>query len=186
MAVAGELTVPCGQISSKIPTFNAKSQIFGVPMISCSGGKLKSRMSTGVRAVLQMGVGAAESGSMVGGALGFDVVSQEELREKGFLGMRKTKLVCTIGPACSSLEDLERLALGGMNVARLNMCHNSREWHLDVIRKIKKLNEEKGFCVSVVIDTEGSQIHVVDHGAPSSVKVEVSVRQRDNLMLHIV
>lgn len=172
MAVAGELTVPCGQISSKIPTFDFKSHISGVPMIYCSGGKLKSRISTGVRAVLQVGVEAAESVGKVEGALGFDVVSEEELREKGFLGMRKTKLVCTIGPACSSLEDLERLALGGMNVARLNMCHNSRKWHLDVIRKIKKLNEEKGFCVSVMIDTEGSQIHVVDHGAPSSVKVE--------------
>lgn len=172
MAVSGELTVPCGQICSKIPTFSFKSQILGVPMVSCSGGRQKSRISTGVRAVLQVGVEAAESVSKVGVALGFDVVAEEELREKGFLGMRKTKLVCTIGPACSSLEDLERLALGGMNVARLNMCHNSREWHLDVIRKIKKLNEEKGFCVSVMIDTEGSQIHVFDHGAPSSVKVE--------------
>ncbi|PQQ21985.1 pyruvate kinase isozyme A chloroplastic-like isoform X2 [Prunus yedoensis var. nudiflora] len=59
-----------------------------------------------------------------------------------------------------------------MNVARLNMCHNTREWHRDLIRKIKKLNEEKGFSVSVMIDTEGSQIHVVDHGAPSSLKVQ--------------
>ncbi|MED6119143.1 hypothetical protein PIB30_009246 [Stylosanthes scabra] len=104
--------------------------------------------------------------------LGMDVVSEVGLREKGFMGLRKTKLVCTIGPACSSLCDLEKLALAGMNVARLNMCHGSRDWHRDVIRKIKMLNEEKGFSVSVMIDTEGSQIHVVDHGAPSSLKVE--------------
>ncbi|KAK2649156.1 hypothetical protein Ddye_016645 [Dipteronia dyeriana] len=52
------------------------------------------------------------------------------------------------------------------------MCHNTREWHCDVIRKIKRLNHEKGFCVSVMIDTEGSQIHVVDHASPSSVKAE--------------
>ncbi|MED6217740.1 hypothetical protein PIB30_020539 [Stylosanthes scabra] len=104
--------------------------------------------------------------------LGMDVVSEVGLREKGFMGLRKTKLVCTIGPACSSLNDLEKLALAGMNVARLNMCHGSRDWHRDVIRKIKMLNEEKGFSVSVMIDTEGSQIHVVDHGAPSSLKVE--------------
>ncbi|GER49131.1 pyruvate kinase [Striga asiatica] len=106
------------------------------------------------------------------GVLGFDVVSEAELRKKGFLGLRKTKLVCTVGPACCSSAELEKLALGGMNVARLNMCHNTREWHRDVIGKIKKLNEEKGYCVSVMIDTEGSQIHVVDHGAPSSVKAE--------------
>jgi pyruvate kinase len=53
------------------------------------------------------------------------------------------------------------------------MCHNGREWHRVVIRKIKSLNETKGFCVSVLIDTEGRQIHVVDHRAPSSIKAEV-------------
>lgn len=105
--------------------------------------------------------------------LGFDVVKERELKDKGFLGMRKTKLVCTVGPAACSFEELEKMALGGMNVARLNMCHNTREWHQDVIRKIKKLNQEKGFCVSVMMDTEGSQMHVVDHGGSSSVKAEV-------------
>ncbi|PWA71844.1 Pyruvate kinase [Artemisia annua] len=105
-------------------------------------------------------------------SLGFDVVTEAELTEKGFLGLRKTKLVCTVGPACCSYEELWKLAMGGMNVARLNMCHNTKEWHQDVIRKIKKLNSEQGFCVSVMIDTEGSQIHVADHGAPSSVKAE--------------
>ncbi|XP_076934254.1 plastidial pyruvate kinase 1, chloroplastic-like [Bidens hawaiensis] len=104
--------------------------------------------------------------------LGLDIVTGTELSQKGFLGLRKTKLVCTVGPACSSYDELEKLALGGMNVARLNMCHNNQDWHRDVIRKIKKLNREKGFCVSVMIDTEGSQIHVADHGAPSSLKAE--------------
>ncbi|KAJ4824346.1 hypothetical protein Tsubulata_004309 [Turnera subulata] len=130
---------------------------------------LKSKARFIVRAVAE--VSAKESPEGVKSS-GFDVVAEAELREKGFAGMRKTKLVCTIGPACCSLEDLEKLAMGGMNVARLNMCHNTREWHRDVIRKIKWLNEEKGFSVSVMIDTEGSQIHVVDHGAPSSLKVE--------------
>uniref|UniRef100_A0A1D1ZJH1 Pyruvate kinase n=1 Tax=Anthurium amnicola TaxID=1678845 RepID=A0A1D1ZJH1_9ARAE len=105
-------------------------------------------------------------------ALGFDGVSEAELREKGFMGLRKTKLVCTVGPACCSPGQLERLAVGGMNVARLNMCHNSREWHGDVMRAVKALNQEKGFCVSIMIDTEGSQTHVVDHGGASSIKAE--------------
>lgn len=103
----------------------------------------------------------------------FDAASDAELKEKGFLGLRKTKLVCTVGPACSSLEQLERLALGGMNVARLNMCHNTREWHRDVIRNAKRLNEEKGFCISLMIDTEGSQMNMVDIGDASSIKAEV-------------
>ena len=130
--------------------------------------KLKgTKVKTGVRAAVELGVSKSSEGS-----LGLDVVTEGELREKGFMGLRKTKLVCTIGPACHSFEDLERLALAGMNVARFNMCHNTREWHRDVIRSIKRLNEEKGFCVSVMIDTEGSQ-HVIDHGNPSSVKAEV-------------
>jgi len=130
-----------------------------------------------VRATVEVG-GVVEdlkrrSNVALDGGLGLDLVSEGELMVKGFRGLRKTKLVCTVGPACSSFEDLGKLALGGMNVARLNMCHGTREWHRDVIRNIKKLNEEMGFSVSVMIDTEGSQIHVVDHGAPSSVKVEV-------------
>lgn len=136
---------------------------------------VRSGIKLGVRATMQVGLEEAESSQLpngVYGNLGFDVVSEGELREKGFLGMRKTKLVCTIGPACCLLEDLENLASSGMNVARLNMCHNTWEWHRDVIRKIKRLNEEKGYCVSVMIDTEGGQIHVVDHGAPFSVKAE--------------
>lgn len=106
--------------------------------------------------------------------LELDLVSERDLKEKGFMGLRKTKLVCTVGPACCSAEDLERLAMGGMSVARLNMCHNTREWQCEAIRAIKSLNRDKGFCVSIMIDTEGSQVHVIDHGASSSVKVEVS------------
>ncbi|PKH69525.1 hypothetical protein CRG98_050108 [Punica granatum] len=179
MAVAGDLAVAFTRaIAGNSTTLDSKNWVCGAPLGSlCNNGvKVKRKASGGgVSATLQVGFEPKEGlRKNVEGALGFDVVSESELREKGFLGMSKTKLVCTIGPACSSMEDLEKLALGGMNVARLNMCHNTRDWHLDVIRKIKKLNEEKGFCVSVMMDTEGSQIHVVDHGAPSSVKVEVS------------
>ncbi|KAJ6796543.1 putative plastidial pyruvate kinase 1, chloroplastic [Iris pallida] len=103
--------------------------------------------------------------------LAFDSVSESELRRKGFMGLRKTKLVCTVGPACSSGAALERLAEGGMTVARLNMCHGTREWHRGVIREVKRLNREKGFCVSVMIDTEGNQTHMVDLG-DSSIRAE--------------
>ncbi|KAI3747798.1 hypothetical protein L6452_10456 [Arctium lappa] len=53
--------------------------------------------------------------------LDLDVVTETELRENGFLGMRKTKLVCTVEPSCCSYEELEKLALGRMSLARLNM-----------------------------------------------------------------
>ncbi|KAL5537999.1 hypothetical protein UlMin_045939 [Ulmus minor] len=175
------MAVSCNSIIvAKTWSLNFEKRIFGVRVsdhgVSCSGRKLKmGRIGKGVQAIAQVGLEEKDSAAKLTpleGSLGFDAVSEMELREKGFLGLRKTKLVCTIGPACCSLEELEKLALGGMNVARLNMCHNTREWHLDVIRKIKRLNQEKGFCVSIMIDTEGSQIHVVDHGAPFSLKAE--------------
>ncbi|KAG6576902.1 Plastidial pyruvate kinase 1, chloroplastic, partial [Cucurbita argyrosperma subsp. sororia] len=163
---------------AKNPVLDVKRSGFGMPVFGRTvwcNRRTTGRVGNGVKAVMQVDLEDAERLRRLEGleaTLGLDVVAERELKEKGFLGMRKTKLVCTIGPACSAIEDLEKLALEGMNIARLNMCHNSREWHRDVIRKIKKLNEGKGFCISVMIDTEGSQIHVVDHGAPSSIKVE--------------
>lgn len=183
MAVTTNSVHMCSHIvvaktTPKIPSFNFYEN--SVSGVACNGRKLKRNVFCGVQAMVQVGLEDSESVRklrVLEGNLELDVALERELREKGFLGLRKTKLVCTVGPACSSLEDLERLALGGMNVARLNMCHNTREWHCDVIRNIKRLNEEKGFCVSVMIDTEGSQIQVVDHGSPSSVKVEVRLDQ---------
>ncbi|KAE9589338.1 putative pyruvate kinase [Lupinus albus] len=155
---------------------NLKNVVFGAsivnnPRFCFNREKLKVNNGLKVSAVVEVGLEGSKSKTLEE-TFGLDVVSERELKVKGFEGLRKTKLVCTVGPACSSLEELEKLALLGMNVARLNMCHGTREWHSDVIRKIKKLNEEKGFSISVMIDTEGSQIHVVDHGAPFSVKVE--------------
>ncbi|CAI9104223.1 OLC1v1002854C1 [Oldenlandia corymbosa var. corymbosa] len=184
MAVAGEFALTCNQMVIRKSSFvsGRSSNLLGGPVqsqkVCFNAWKLKESKAGRLRvnAVTQMEVGTAEDlwslkGLEKESTLGFDLVSEEELRMKGFMGLRKTKLVCTIGPACCSLEELEKLAQGGMNVARLNMCHNTREWHLDVIRKIKKLND-KGYSVAVMIDTQGSQIHVVDHGAPSSVKAE--------------
>ncbi|KAI9075206.1 hypothetical protein K1719_042815 [Acacia pycnantha] len=156
------------------PRVHFKTRDFGTRAVnrglSTDRKTLKRRLGINVCAIVQENLETSKRSDAY--PLGLDVVSEGELREKGFMGLRKTKLVCTIGPVCCAWEDLEKLALGGMNVARLNMCHGTREWHLDVITKIKKLNRERNFSISVMIDTEGSQIHVVDHGAPSSVKVE--------------
>lgn len=102
-----------------------------------------------------------------------DAVSEHELKENGFRSTRRTKLICTIGPASNSFEQLEVLAMGGMNVARLNMCHGSREWHREVIRHVRQLNSEKGFSVAIMMDTQGSEIHMGDLGGAPSAKAEV-------------
>ncbi|XP_015695296.2 pyruvate kinase isozyme A, chloroplastic [Oryza brachyantha] len=101
-----------------------------------------------------------------------DVATEAELRENGFRSTRRTKLVCTVGPATCGPEELEALAVGGMNVARVNMCHGDREWHRGVIRAVRSLNEEKGFAVAVMMDTEGSEIHMGDLGGAPAAKAE--------------
>lgn len=178
MAIIGKSAVMCSQIIMR------KSGVFcaSVPSqrVCFNGWKLRDHKSgIVVKAMAHIDVGSTTewSWNLKGfeGTLGFDLVSEGELRNNGFMGLRKTKLVCTIGPACCRLDELENLALGGMNVARLNMCHNTREWHLDVLKKIKKLNG-KGYCVAVMIDAEGSLMHVVDHGTPSFVNAEVIQR----------
>ncbi|KAF8080712.1 hypothetical protein N665_0926s0012 [Sinapis alba] len=105
-------------------------------------------------------------------AIDIDTVTEAELKENGFRSTRRTKLICTIGPATSGFEQLEALAEGGMNVARLNMCHGTRDWHRNVIRSVRRLNEEKGFAVAIMMDTEGSEIHMGDLGGEASAKAE--------------
>ena len=102
-----------------------------------------------------------------------DAVTEAELKENGFRSTRRTKLICTIGPASCAPEQLEALAMGGMNVARINMCHGTREWHMHVIRNVRNLNSQKGYSVAIMMDTEGSEIHMGDLGGVASVKVEV-------------
>jgi pyruvate kinase len=105
-----------------------------------------------------------------------DTVAEREMKQAmdGLRGMRRTKLVCTIGPSSCSSEQLEAMAEEGMNIARLNMCHGTKDWHSMVIGRIRKLNEEKGFSVAVMMDTEGSEIHMGDLGGSSEgVKTEV-------------
>ena len=114
------------------PPLDLKNRVFGSRVISLGfrfnkGSKWKGneRFNFKVRAAVEVGVERSKSKALEGG-FGLDVVSEAELTVKGFAGLRKTKLVCTVGPACSSMEDLENLALGGMSVARLNMC--TRVW----------------------------------------------------------
>jgi len=72
--------------------------------------------------------------------------------------MRKTKIICTIGPATSSLEVLTQLAKAGMNVARLNMSHGDHATHAAVIANIQQLNHTQRQSVAILLDTQGPEI----------------------------
>jgi hypothetical protein len=102
-----------------------------------------------------------------------DLVTEAYFKENGYRSTRRTKICCTIGPVCCNFEQLEALAIGGMNIARLNMCHGTRQWHQSVIRSIRRLNAEKGYCVAIMVDTEGTEIHMGDLGGKTSVHAEV-------------
>ncbi len=75
---------------------------------------------------------------------------------------RKTKIICTIGPATNSLEKLAEIAEAGMSIARLNMSHGDHASHLDVIQKIHKLNEKAEIPTAILLDTQGPEIRTGD------------------------
>lgn len=76
--------------------------------------------------------------------------------------MRRTKIVCTIGPATNSEEMLTRLVRSGMNVARLNFSHGTHEYHKDTLERIKRVRRREGMPVAILLDTKGPEIRVKD------------------------
>ncbi len=74
--------------------------------------------------------------------------------------MRKTKIVCTIGPACESEEMLEKLCLAGMNVARLNFSHGTHEEHKARVDAIKRVRERLGLPIAIMLDTKGPEYRI--------------------------
>ena len=76
--------------------------------------------------------------------------------------MKKTKIVCTIGPSVSTYEMIKKLILSGMNVARLNFSHGTHSDHLKVINIIKELSEETNKKIGILLDTKGPDIRVGD------------------------
>lgn len=74
--------------------------------------------------------------------------------------MRKTKIVCTIGPACCNEETLSGMCLAGMNVARLNFSHGTHEDHKKSIELIKKVRERLGLPIAILLDTKGPEYRI--------------------------
>ncbi|MCU6712440.1 pyruvate kinase [Paenibacillus sp. J5C_2022] len=74
--------------------------------------------------------------------------------------MRKTKIVCTIGPSSESLENTKKLIQAGMNIARLNFSHGDFEEHGNRIKNIRLANAELGTSVAVLLDTKGPEIRL--------------------------
>ncbi len=76
--------------------------------------------------------------------------------------MKKTKIVCTIGPASEKKEVLSQLVAEGMNVARLNFSHGDFEEHAARIKTIREISEETGKIIAILLDTKGPEIRTHD------------------------
>ena len=76
--------------------------------------------------------------------------------------MRKTKIICTLGPSTDKEGVLRELIANGMNVARFNFSHGSHEEHLGRFEKLKALREELGKPVAALLDTKGPEIRLKD------------------------
>lgn len=74
--------------------------------------------------------------------------------------MRKTKIICTIGPACDNEETLTRMCHNGMNVARLNFSHGTLEEHQVKIDLVKSVREKLGLPIAVMLDTKGPEYRI--------------------------
>ncbi len=76
--------------------------------------------------------------------------------------MRKTKIICTIGPASESEDKLKELMLAGMNVARFNFSHGSHDEHRRKFERIRKIRDELDLPVATMLDTKGPEIRLRD------------------------
>ena len=93
--------------------------------------------------------------------------------------LRRTKIVCTTGPATESEESLRQLIGHGMDVCRLNMSHGTHEWHARQIRMVRALSQEQNRAVAIMLDIQGPKIRTsrVQGGS-------VLLRAGDDLTIH--
>ena len=74
--------------------------------------------------------------------------------------MRKTKIICTIGPACENEVTLTKMCLAGMNVARLNFSHGTRDEHRAKIELVKRVRENLEIPLPIMLDTKGPEYRI--------------------------
>ena len=99
--------------------------------------------------------------------------------------LRRTKIICTIGPATAKYPLLKQMAEAGMNLVRLNMSHADHAGAAQIIRWIKTLNRQARDPVAVMLDTQGPEIRTGDVAEPMDLKtgqvVSLSVRGDDDV-----
>lgn len=92
----------------------------------------------------------------------FFALIAKSVYKEGRLIMRKTKIVCTIGPACSDPEVMERMLSAGMNVARFNFSHGTHEYHKELMDTFRSVRDKMKIPAAVLLDTKGPEIRFCD------------------------
>src|SRR5262245_38400068 len=87
--------------------------------------------------------------------------------------MRRTKIVCTIGPASCTVEQLDRLAAAGMDVARLNFSHGTHAEHAEVVRRIREAETRWNRPVAILQDLQGPKIRLGTFGEGGGRRVDL-------------
>src|SRR5689334_23065024 len=80
--------------------------------------------------------------------------------------MKRTKIVCTIGPASEKISVLEQMAKSGMNVARLNFSHGSYDNHALIIKNIRSVSKRLNLPIAILQDLQGPKIRVAELKRP--------------------
>lgn len=84
--------------------------------------------------------------------------------------LRQTKIIFTLGPATASEQMLEKLIRGGADVARLNMAHANHEWTRTMVRRIRRISQQVGREIAIMMDIKGPEIRTGDVDAPIELK----------------
>ena len=74
--------------------------------------------------------------------------------------MRRTKIICTLGPACRDEETLAAMLKNGMNVARFNFSHGDHAYHKEIMDTFRAVRDRLGIAAAVMLDTKGPEIRL--------------------------
>lgn len=86
--------------------------------------------------------------------------------------MKRTKIICTLGPASSSEEVIEKMLMAGMNVARFNFSHGTHEYHKNLIETFRRVRDRLKLPAAVLLDTKGPEVRIGEISKGSSTLVK--------------